>query len=164
MRAPAVGWRRTPRRRLVTSGVLGGAAQAMTRRSRRRPGSDDELTNDCGRRVAAPRRDGGNRLASGRLANPRDVVNRLLTYPVADGVPAGWQTKARPERHTGACGQMRRSASWRAKPCRTMEEMRASLQSSTQCHPGFRRLRCRCSPRRAFRPSRRVLGNDRRRS
>ena len=82
-------------------------------------GGDDEQTNDGGRRVAAPRRDGGNRLARGRFANPRDVAtpcHRPLRYPMADGVPAGRQTNARSERHLRAYVQRRRSALWRSSP------------------------------------------------
>ena len=37
-------------------------------------GGDDEQTNNGGDRVAAPRHDGGNRLARARLAKPRDVA------------------------------------------------------------------------------------------
>ena len=37
-------------------------------------GGDDEQINNGGHRVAAPRHDGGNRLARGRLVNPRDVA------------------------------------------------------------------------------------------
>ena len=71
-------------------------------------GGDDEQTNDGGRNVAAPRYDSGNRLARGRLANPRNVANpciRPLRYPTTDGVPAGWLTRARPERHPGPAGK-----------------------------------------------------------
>ena len=39
-------------------------------------GGDDEQTDDGGRHVAAPRRDGGSRLARGRLANHRDVATQ----------------------------------------------------------------------------------------
>ena len=37
-------------------------------------GGDDEQTDDGGRRVATPRRNGGNRFARGRLAYPGDIA------------------------------------------------------------------------------------------
>ena len=74
--------RESASRRVAANAVA--TARDVGNARRRRPGDDqaippetggdDDKTNNSGRRVAAPRRDGGNRLARGRLANPRDVA------------------------------------------------------------------------------------------